>query len=211
MRGFSLFSIGRIGGWLCAAVLLQACATDGSTPTPKPTPVAAAPAPAPPPAPAAKPVNTARPTPAPKPEPVKPADVAKALSNGAVDFADTSSFDSLLSSSLGKTPPVIKISSEAPMSPNAIPPRLEKWFSAVVKSGGTVKLQKLPPPPPPGQPASRGFLFEIVDLAFTIYDYVHEMVLYAPAEKYNVVVVYNGSQIQDIKFNKRDAAPVSQN
>ena len=139
------------------------------------------------------------------------AEAAKRAADGIVDFADTSSFDSLLSNSLGKTPPIIKISSEKPMSPNAIPPRLEKWFSAVVKSGGTVKLQKLPPPPPPGEPASRGFLFEIVDLAFTIYDYVHEMVLYAPAEKYNVVVVYNGSAIQDIRFNKRDATSVRQN
>ena len=204
MRGFSQFSIGRTGVWLCAAVMLQSCATDGSTPAPKPVaPVAAVPAAA---TPAPQPAIAAKPAIAPI-----PADTAKKPADGEVAFADTSSFDSLLSNSLGKAPPIIKISSDKPMSPNAIPPRLEKWFSAVVKSGGTVKLQKLPPPQAPGTPASRGFLFELVDLAFTIYDYVHEMVLYAPAEKYNVVVVYNGSEIQDIKFNKRDATPVSQN
>lgn len=195
MRGLLQHSAWRAGLWICAAALLQSCGTDGSPPAPKPpAPVAAAK-----PAPAVKPVETAQ-----------KAD-AKKSDDGSVAFADTSNFDSQLSRSLDKAAPFIKISSEKPMSPNAIPPRLEKWFSAVVKSGGTVKLQKVPPPPPPGTVATRGFLFEIVDLVFTIYDIVHEMVLYAPAEKYNVVVVYNGTVIQDIKFNKRDATPVSQN
>jgi hypothetical protein len=124
-----------------------------------------------------------------------------------VAYADTNKFDSLLSDSLDETPPNIKITSETPMSPNAIPPRLEKWFSAVVKSGGTVKLQKVAPPPPPGEAATRGFLFEIIDLVFTLYEIVNEMVLYAPAEKYNVVVTYNGSEIQDINFRMRNPNP----
>jgi len=163
------------------ALLLQSCGTESPS--------------------APKPVATVT-TPTPKPKPA-----AKPVALDQVAYADTSKFDSQLSDSLDGTQPVLKITSEVPLSPNAIPPRLEKWFSAVVKSGGTVKLQKVAPPLKPGEVATRGFLFEIIDLVFTVYDYVHEMVMYAPAEKYNVVVTYSGSEIHDINFRKRDATP----
>ncbi len=124
-----------------------------------------------------------------------------------VDYDDTSKFDSSLSDTLDKKPGSLTIVPTAPISPNEIPPRLEKWFNVIVKSGGTVKMQKAPPlvTAENGEQvaATRGFLFEFVDLAVTAYDYVHDMNLYAPAKKYDAVVVYRGSEIQDITFKRR--------
>jgi stage V sporulation protein SpoVS len=139
-----------------------------------------------------------------KPDPFSP---------GHFIFLDTSKFDSSLSDTLRKAPPTLTITPEEKISPNDIPPRLEKWFSAVVKSGGKVKLQKIQPVQiiTDGQPTTavnRSFLLtEGIDLIFTIYDYVHEMVLYAPAKKYDVLIAYSGSEIRNITFEKRAVQP----
>lgn len=121
-------------------------------------------------------------------------------------YADTSRFDSELSDSLDKNPADLKIVPREAISTNEIPPRLEKWFSAVVTSGGKVRLQKVPPA---GSPATRGtfVLGEVLDLVFTVYEYIHEAVLYAPAKKYDVVVAYSGSEIQTITFKQRAQKP----
>lgn len=200
-------------GLMISLLALQGCVQEPPKPE-APAPVAAAKAPAvqpaskqvaaAQPAPAAKPTPAAKTAPAPKPAPA----VVEDDPSKPFVFADTSRFDSQLSDKLGATPAVFEIHSATNMSPNEIPPRLEKWFSAIVKSGGTVKMQRVKKPLEGQQTATRDFLlWEVFDLAFTIYEYVQEMNLYAPAKKYDAMVSYNGTEIQDITFTKRASAP----
>jgi len=199
---------GLLGGGLVLSLLtLQGCAqppkADAPTPVAAAKPVAKEVAAVAPPA-AAQPGPAAKPAPAAKPtQAVVEDDPSKPFV-----FADTSRFDSQLSDKLGTLPAVFEIHSATAMSPNAMPPRLEKWFSAIVKSGGTVKVQRVKKPLEGQQPATRDFVFwEVFDLAFTVYEYVQEMILYAPAKDYDAMVSFNGTEVQDITFTKRASAP----
>jgi hypothetical protein len=119
-------------------------------------------------------------------------------------FSDNSKFDSQLSDYLGDDPAKFTIDPVTDMSPNDLPPRLEKWLSVVKKSGGKVKLQKAPPVTAADGPTSRTFIItELIDLAVTAYEYISEMRLYSSAKAYDATVVYDGTNIQNIVFTKR--------
>jgi len=119
-------------------------------------------------------------------------------------FADSDDFDSELSHRLSSDVDVLKVDVESTVSPNAMPPRLEKWFTAVIKSGGQVKLRKAVAPPSDQSASSRTFpVFEVIDLIFTFYEYIQQSILYSPSKHYNVLILYKNSEIQDIAFTKR--------
>jgi hypothetical protein len=124
-----------------------------------------------------------------------PAEDAAAVEE--LTFFDSYSFDKDLSDQLKLEPVSAVVLPSGPFTPNQIPPRLEKWLSAVAKSGGKVKLKK-----DAGAP-TRGFLSDMVDLKIKADDASELAALYATAQKYDVIVSYSGSNVTSIHFSKR--------
>lgn len=118
------------------------------------------------------------------PPPVKPP------TDPEISFFDTNNFDKQLSSSLRRGSETIVVTFEASSSVNAIPERLNKWFSAVEQYDGTVQFQ-----PDPDYPViARGFLPGIDSLIIgaltALYDAIANKILYGPAKSYNTTVYY---------------------
>ena len=68
----------------------------------------------------------------------------------SLKFIDLSSFDRDLNASLGSRAEIVTIDFYEAMSPNKIPERLQRWISAVEKSGGKIDVQ-----PPTGESRTR--------------------------------------------------------
>jgi hypothetical protein len=71
----------------------------------------------------------------------------------SITFIDTQKFDSELSSSLSSINKPVEVNFHNPITPNEIPPRLEKWLSMVDKSGGKVNVSSPVGEPAPKSPA----------------------------------------------------------
>ena len=85
-----------------------------------------------------------------------------------ITFIDTQKFDSELSSSLSSINKPVEVSFYNPITPNEIPPRLEKWLSMVDKSGGKVNVSSPVGEPAPKSPALILGLFSGLWNAFKI-------------------------------------------
>jgi hypothetical protein len=85
-----------------------------------------------------------------------------------ITFIDTQKFDSELSSSLSSIKKPVEVNFHNPITPNEIPPRLEKWLSMVDKSGGKVNVSSPVGEPAPKSPALILGLFSGLWNAFKI-------------------------------------------
>jgi hypothetical protein len=85
-----------------------------------------------------------------------------------ITFIDTQKFDSELSSSLSSIKKPVEVNFHNPITPNEIPPRLEKWLAMVDKSGGKVNVASPVGEPAPKSPALILGLFSGLWNAFTI-------------------------------------------
>jgi hypothetical protein len=70
-----------------------------------------------------------------------------------ITFIDTNKFDSDLSASLVAISNPVEVDFYTPITPNEIPPRLEKWLSMVDKSGGKINVASPVGEPAPKSPA----------------------------------------------------------
>ena len=70
-----------------------------------------------------------------------------------ITFIDIQKFDSELTSSLSTIKKPVEVNFYNPITPNEIPPRLEKWLSLVDKSGGKVNVASPVGEPAPKSPA----------------------------------------------------------
>jgi len=62
----------------------------------------------------------------------------------SITFIDTQKFDAELGSSLANNKNPVDVEFYSPVSPNEIPPRLEKWMAMAEASGGTVTVTQPP-------------------------------------------------------------------
>ena len=86
----------------------------------------------------------------------------------SITFIDTKKFDSDLTASLEAIKNPIEINFYTPITPNEIPPRLEKWLSMVDKSGGKVNVASPIGEPVPKSPTLIMGLFSGLWNAFKI-------------------------------------------
>ena len=86
-----------------------------------------------------------------------------------ITFIDTNKFDSDLSASLVAIKNPIEVNFYSPITPNEIPPRLEKWLSMVDKSGGKVNVASPIGEPVPKSPTLILGLFSGLWNAFKIF------------------------------------------
>ena len=83
-------------------------------------------------------------------------------------FIDTQKFDNELSSSLSTIKEPVEVNFYSPITPNEIPPRLEKWLTMIDKSGGKIIIASPVGEPAPKSPALLLGLFSGLWNAFTI-------------------------------------------
>ena len=69
-----------------------------------------------------------------------------------VTFIDVANFDAELASSLNAPLDSVEVLFYEKISPNKMPERLQKWISAVERSGGSVKINTPPNEPKPRNP-----------------------------------------------------------
>ncbi|MBF0466736.1 MAG: hypothetical protein HQK88_15435 [Nitrospirae bacterium] len=105
-----------------------------------------------------------------------------------VNFIDTSSFDEEFSAALKKKCDNVTVKFLTPTQTNKIPGRLDKWFSRVVKYGGTVKAEI-----DPEVDEGRSIFGIIFDFISTIAAEIKENALYGPVENYNAIIFYQKS------------------
>jgi hypothetical protein len=125
-----------------------------------------------------------------------------------VGFVDIDKFDRDLTASLAEPLQVVSVTFFDKTSPNAIPPRIQKWISATEKNGGKVTIQ-----PPPNELAPKD-PFALIGLFGSLFNTVkslidaqgdprlekvkgHDAVIYLERNKQGEVVVGN------LKFVKR--------
>lgn len=83
------------------------------------------------------------------PQPSAKVDVAP---KATVTFIDVANFDAELASSLNAPLDSVEVLFYEKISPNKMPERLQKWISAVERSGGSVKINTPPNEPKPRSP-----------------------------------------------------------
>ena len=72
----------------------------------------------------------------------------------SITFIDTQSFDTELGNSLVNSKTPVDVDFYSPVTPNQMPPRLEKWIAVAEKSGGKITVTQ-----PPNELAPRDPLF----------------------------------------------------
>jgi hypothetical protein len=117
---------------------------------------------------------------------VREAYAANAASTGlTLPYVNADAFDRKLSSSLAERPASFEVLFPLPVSMKKLPERLDKWLSAIEKTGGKVEVVAVP--------ELRGLFSDLLELAIKLYDLVTARDLYAPAQYYNAVVHYKRS------------------
>ena len=128
-----------------------------------------------------------------------------------ITFIDTQKFDSELSSSLSSIQKPVEVNFYSPITPNEIPPRLEKWLSMIDKSGGKVNIASPVGEPAPKSPALILGLFSGLWNAFKILgkeSTAKSMEDAAKGRDANIQLARNAQgnlYIQKITFNERVA------
>lgn len=102
---------------------------------------------------------------------------------GQLPFVDADLFDRKLSKSLSARPATVEVTFPTPVNMRKIPDRLDKWFSAVEKSGGKIDTVAVPE-------YGRSVLGLLFDLAVKIYAALTQVSLYDAAKHYNATVYY---------------------
>ncbi|MBU1040404.1 MAG: hypothetical protein KKF77_04805 [Proteobacteria bacterium] len=113
-------------------------------------------------------------------------------------YVNAAAFDRKLSSSLAARPACFEVLFPLPVSMKALPERLDKWLSAIEKSGG--KVQAVP------VAEQRGLFSDLLELAIKLYDLFTARDLYEPAQHYNATVYYKRSAgtLVKVAFTLRD-------
>jgi len=128
-----------------------------------------------------------------------------------ITFIDTSKFDVDLSESLVAIKNPVEVDFYTLITPNEIPPRLEKWLSAVNKTGGKVNIASPVGEPVPKSPALILGLFSGLWNAFKIFGTERTAKSIEDAAKSrdaNIQLARNAQgnlYIQKITFNERTA------
>ena len=81
-----------------------------------------------------------------------------------VTFIDLQKFDEQLSSSLSSIKDPVAVNFYSPVTPNEIPPRMQKWLASVEKSGGRIDITSPEGEPTPKDPT---IIFSIFGSLFT--------------------------------------------
>ena len=95
--------------------------------------------------------------------------VAQAPASPQVSFVDLPKFERQLSTSLGASFKTVNIAFYEKVSPNQVPERLQKWLSAVERSGGAVRVN-----PPPNEITPKDPLF-LISLLGTLFNSVKNL------------------------------------
>lgn len=117
------------------------------------------------------------------------APVAGPMEGRGLAYADTDAFDRRLADSLEARPLLQEVLLPVPAPLATLPARLDKWLSAVEKTGGTVEARALPDAKGGRQ---RSFLSAVADIALYAYDAYQTRTLLRPVARYNAVVHYDG-------------------
>jgi hypothetical protein len=67
-------------------------------------------------------------------------------------FVDSQSFDESMTASLASNKTTVTIDFYSPITPNAIPPRMDKWMAMAQKSGGKISVTQPEGEPTPKNP-----------------------------------------------------------
>jgi hypothetical protein len=119
-----------------------------------------------------------------------------------VQFLDSASFDTRLSSALSRSAPSVTVEFPAAVSINDIPERLDKWLFMVEENSGKVSLEAAEEEEAYAQ---RGLITEIITLAVGGYSLMKEAACYKPATDYNVAVYYEKAYgtIKKVVFTRK--------
>jgi hypothetical protein len=122
-----------------------------------------------------------------------------ATRDGALPFVDADAFDRKLSDGLAARPDSLILTFPVAVNMKSIPERLDKWLSAIEKSGGAVGTKAVA--------EERGILGQLFDLALTLYDLLTARDLYEPARHYNATVHYGSpsGRLRKVVFTLRSA------
>lgn len=123
-----------------------------------------------------------------------------AVTDGALLFVDADMFDRKLSDTLSTRTPSVELRFPVAVNMRKLPERLDKWFSAIEKTGGVVEAKPVA--------ETRGILGSLIELAFKLYDLLTARDLYAPARDYNATVYYKRSngEVVRVVFSLRGQA-----
>lgn len=115
-----------------------------------------------------------------------------ALGATSLPYVNSEAFDRKLSDSLAARPASFEVLCPLPVSMKKLPERLDKWLSAIEKTGGKVEAVPVP--------EARSFLSDLISLALKLYDLVTGRDLYEPAKFYNATVHYKRSNATVVKI-----------
>lgn len=123
-----------------------------------------------------------------------------AVTDGALLFVDAEMFDRKLSDTLSARPASVELRFPVAVNMRKLPERLDKWFSAIEKTGGVVEAKPVA--------EHRGILGDLISLAIKLYDLLTARDLYAPAKDYNATVYYKRSngEVVRVVFSLRGQA-----
>lgn len=114
------------------------------------------------------------------------------LGSSSLPYVNTDAFDRTLSERLAARPANFEVLCPLPVSMKKLPERLDKWLSAIEKSGGTVKAVPVP--------EARSFFSSLLELALKFYDLITGRDLYEPARHYDATVHYKRSSATVVKI-----------
>lgn len=123
---------------------------------------------------AAPPAFAAEPTPAPAP----------AAEAAPITFLDSTLFDNMLSRELGKGKGEVEVTISGKISLNSIPPRVDKWITAVAEQG-EVTLK------PADTALKPKFVLALLPVVYSFIKQANAERTMNPASKYNANVVYH--------------------
>jgi hypothetical protein len=129
----------------------------------------------------------------------RPDAVAAALATGGVRYADDTRFDQILSRALADGRPTVDVRVDGAAEVNALPLRLERWFSTVRQTGGRVSAQPLPEA---GMPRP-----VVTEVPVRLVDTRPDSAPFVPARDYNVTILYarRDGAITHVLFERRQA------
>ncbi len=129
----------------------------------------------------------------------RPDPVAAAMATGGVRYADDPRFDQILSRALAEGRPTVDVRVDGSADVNALPFRLERWFSTVRQTGGRVSAQALPEPGTP-RPV-------VTDVPVRLVDTRPDPAPFVPARDYHVQILYarRDGAIAHVVFERRQA------
>jgi hypothetical protein len=129
-----------------------------------------------------------------------------------IAFLDSDTFDNDVARTLAVKPDSVVVKPAAPMTVNAVPPRLNAWMAAVQGRGGAVQMVGRDPAAPQQQqflsilvPIAGAALAAIFPDRADVRQYMRDSRTYARAEGYDMKVLYvpGTGRIDEIVFARK--------